>query len=215
MRPIGNSICMQPSSWWHGLQWWTSVSGTTESRHSGMFFTMYSNVIDYMLFQGFVETLSSEDLKRLTVELLTGRGGVSMAKCLLDRGLESDPFPLGEQYVKPRWCICSRCFEMDNPEVENVCCGRVTCITLYEHFFNICIDQQVLTVAIHQRADIRADPISYSPESFRKAAYRQYVLWIYKKLGRGRRKVLPSCVVRCIRRWYPSPAGIYMRYRDF
>jgi hypothetical protein len=30
---------------------------------------------------------------------------------------------------------------------------------------------------------------------FAKAAYRQYILWRYKKLGRGNRKVVPSCVV--------------------
>lgn len=69
-------------------------------------------------------------------------------------------------------------------------------------------------VAIHQRADIRADPISYSPESFHTAAYRQYILWVYKKLGRGNRRMCPSCVVMAIREWYPSPTGMYMGYKD-
>uniref|UniRef100_A0A1X7TTK9 P2X purinoreceptor 7 intracellular domain-containing protein n=1 Tax=Amphimedon queenslandica TaxID=400682 RepID=A0A1X7TTK9_AMPQE len=54
------------------------------------------------------------------------------------------------------------------------------------------------------RYDIRAETISYSPESFRKAAYRQYILWKYQKLGCGNRQVCPSCVVNCIRVWYPS-----------
>lgn len=100
---------------------------------------------------------------------------------------------------------------MDTDE-ENVCCKRSSCITKYRHFYSLCLDQQVLTIAIHQRADIRADPITYSPESYRKAAYRQYILWVYKKLGRGNRRVCPSCV-NAIREWYPSPSGHYMGFR--
>uniref|UniRef100_A0A1X7TPZ2 P2X purinoreceptor 7 intracellular domain-containing protein n=1 Tax=Amphimedon queenslandica TaxID=400682 RepID=A0A1X7TPZ2_AMPQE len=86
-----------------------------------------------------------------------------------------------------------------NTPAEDVCCGRLSCITNYGHFYNICLDQQVLTVAIHQRSDIRADPMNYSSESFRKSAYRQNILWKYKKLGRGNRRVCPSCVVLAIR----------------
>ena len=61
----------------------------------------------------------------------------------------------------------------------------------------------VLSVAIHNRADIRADPIDYSPASYRKAAYRQFILGY---LGRRNRRVVPSCVVLAIRPMYPSPA---------
>lgn len=37
----------------------------------------------------------------------------------------------------------------------------------------------VLTVAILNRTDIRADPIDYIPASYRKAAYRQYILGMH------------------------------------
>uniref|UniRef100_A0A1X7TTA0 P2X purinoreceptor 7 intracellular domain-containing protein n=1 Tax=Amphimedon queenslandica TaxID=400682 RepID=A0A1X7TTA0_AMPQE len=50
--------------------------------------------------------------------------------------------------------------------------------------------------------------------SYRKAAYRQYILWKYKKLGKGNRKVCPSCVVRAIRNWYLSQTGHYMGFRS-
>ena len=161
--------------------------------------------------QEFIGGMSTDDLWRFTSELLVGRGGVSLAECILARGRNPNPLPEGQE--APTWCICSRCQPMDT-STENVCCGKRNCITSYTHFFRICLDQQVLTVAIHQRADLRADPISYSPESYRKAAYRQYILWVYKKLGRGNRRVCPSCVVMAIREWYPSPSGVYMGYKD-
>ena len=97
---------------------------------------------------------------------------MSLAECLLERSGGMNPKP--PDYVKPGWCVCGRCEIMVNP-AENVCCGKRCCITSYTHFYNICLDQHVLTVAIHQRSDVRANPISYSPESYRKAAYRQYI----------------------------------------
>ena len=50
----------------------------------------------------------------------------------------------------------------------------------FEAFFLICVDHLVLTVAILNRVNIRADPIDYSPSSYRKAAYRVYLMdtWI-------------------------------------
>ena len=101
-----------------------------------------------------------------------------MAECILER--TNNPVPPPDDDMLPSWCKCGNCVLMETEE-ENVCCNKTTCITTYRYFYNICLDQQVLTVAMHQRCDIRADPISYSPESYRKAAYRQYILWIYKK----------------------------------
>ena len=54
----------------------------------------------------------------------------------------------------------------------------------------------------------------FSMESFRKAAYRQFALWKYGKLGRGNRRVLPACAVRLIRQAYPSADGRYMGFRN-
>ena len=46
-------------------------------------------------------------------------------------------------------------------------------------------------MAIRARCDIRPDEMDYSMNSFRKAAYRQYILWRYKNLGRGKQKSMP------------------------
>ena len=101
--------------------------------------------------------------------LLCGRGGIGLAKSLLES--ESSPLQQPSDTGPTSWCVCGNCREMDNPVVKNVCCGVTTCVTNYENFFALCIDHMVLTVAILNQADIRADPIDYSPASHHKAAY--------------------------------------------
>ena len=59
-----------------------------------------------------------------------------------------------------------------NTAVENVCCHKTPCVTSYESYFIGCVHHLILTLAILQRADIRADLIDYSPASYRKAAYQ-------------------------------------------
>jgi P2X purinoceptor 7 len=99
--------------------------------------------------------------------------------------------------------------------VEEKCCGRSRCVTAYNIFYKIVLDPHVLGVAILNRVDIRADPADFSDRSYRKAAYRQYILWAHKHLGRGNRKVAPSCVVKKIRRHFPSATGQYMGFRPY
>lgn len=123
------------------------------------------------------------------------------------------PIPLPGPSQQPEWCICGVCQIMPL-EVENKCCKKRTCVTCYEMFNNICIDREVLTLAIRARFDIMAEEADYSSNSFRKASYRQFCLWKYGKLGHGNRRVLPACVVRMIRQAYPAADGHYMGYRE-
>lgn len=39
---------------------------------------------------------------------------------------------------------------------------------------------------------------------YRHIAYRRFVLWIWHRLGRGNRKIIPACVVTKIRSVFPS-----------
>ena len=52
-----------------------------------------------------------------------------------------------------------------------------------------------------------------STRAFRKAAYRQFILDRDGHLGKGNRKVCPSCLVKTVRGHYPSQTGAYMGYR--
>lgn len=138
-----------------------------------------------------------------------GRGSLDFAKQLVADNLPEEPTPPTDL----PWCRCRVCLPMET-EQENVCCKKRQCITSYRTFNNICLDRDILEVCIKARCDIRADEFNFSMESFRKAAYRQFALWKYGKLGRGNRRVLPACAVRMIRQAYPSPDGRYMGFRN-
>ena len=71
----------------------------------------------------------------------------------------------------------------------------------------------VIAIAMRFREDMLALNNVRNNENFRHAAYRQYILWQYGHLGKGNRRVVPSCCVREIRARYPSPNGIYTGYR--
>ena len=106
-------------------------------------------------------------------------------------------------------CLC-----FHETEQENVSCMKRQCITSYRTFNNICLNRDILELCIKAPCDIKPDEFNFSMESFRKAAYRMFVVWKYGKLGRGNRRVLPACAVRLIRQAYPSADGRYMGFRN-
>ena len=113
----------------------------------------------------------------------------------------------------PPWCVCSNCRPMPQ-EVENKCCKLKNCITLSSQFIKLCLDTDVLQLCIRNTSDIRNDREDNSTRAFCKAAYRQFTLARHGYLGKGSRRVCPSCVVLKIRQRYPSVTGVYMGYRE-
>lgn len=161
-------------------------------------------------FQEFIGTLSLSQKDVVLLELLSiGKGSLDYAKNLLQFGGSA----LTETTNKPSWCTCGVCRQMPSAQ-ENKCCKKIRCVTSFITFQNTCTDRDVLIMAIRARCDIRADDPDYSTNSFRKAAYRQYILWRYKKLGKGNRRVCPSCVVLAIRKLYPAADGVYMGFKN-
>lgn len=67
---------------------------------------------------------------------------------------------------------------------------------------------------IKSRADVRAEEWNFETNELRKAAYRQFILWKYGRLGKSNRRVIPACVVLKVRECFPSPNGTYMGYRE-
>ena len=129
-----------------------------------------------------------------------------------DQHTQPDPgFPANS--LVPSWCTCSNCRPMPQ-DIENKCCEQVNCITLSARFAKLCLDPDVLELCIRNFSDIRNDREDSSTRAFRKAAYRQFVLARHGRLGKGNRRVCPSCVVLKIRQQYPSVTGVYMGYRE-
>lgn len=113
----------------------------------------------------------------------------------------------------PPWCVCSNCRPMPQ-DIENKCCKLKKCVTSSSRFGKICLDPDVLELCIRNTCDIRNDREDNSTRAFRKAAYRQFILARHGYLGKGNRRVCPSCVVLKIRQRYPSVTGVYMGYRE-
>ena len=129
---------------------------------------------------------------------------------------EGPPTPDRPRHGAPpvrEWCKCGHCRQM-NRAIKNLCCKKKDCVTLTQRFYKLCLDPDILQLCILNRADIRNDPVDNSTRQFRKAAYRQFILDKYGYLGKGNRKVVPSCAVWKVRGQYPSPTGVYMGFRD-
>ena len=136
-------------------------------------------------------SLSSAVMENLLIKLLSnGRRSLDYAKNIAKNFDDPEPDdPSAGEEDLPEWCVCGNC--MGNPQ-EQRCCTIRKCITSYELFQNLCLDRNVLEVAIKARCDMRADDLDFSTNSFRKAVYRQYILWRYGRLGKGHdRRVCP------------------------
>ena len=113
----------------------------------------------------------------------------------------------------PEWCKCGKCRTMSQ-EVEYKCCCQKKCITQSSRFAKLCLDPDVLELCIRTTGDIRNDREDTRTRAFRKAACRQFILARYGYLGKGNRRVCPSCVALKIRARYPSVIGVYMGFRE-
>ena len=153
-------------------------------------------------------SLSMNDLQKLVTEAFCNNGGLELAKTLL-QGPPEEPGPSNNNELP--WCICNKCHAMPTAD-ENVCCHKRPCVSIMGWFETVVLNRDGLSVAIEARSDIYADDPEYNPASYRKAAYWQFILWQHGHLGRGNRRVVPSCVVWSIRSKYPAPDGGFREY---
>ncbi|XP_053170896.1 uncharacterized protein zgc:195170 [Scomber japonicus] len=91
-----------------------------------------------------------------------------------------------------------------------------SCITMVRSFGMLCLEVDVLEVAMLSLKDVRAETLERPVNSslFRLTAYRQFTLWSRGHLGRRNRIPIPACVVRYIRTVFPSPEYHGFEYAD-
>ncbi len=132
--------------------------------------------------------------------------------------MESEP---GEQqqvanlnHVVPSFCICRNCREMHTDKERACCKEKWLCRSKTSIFHNICIESDNLSTAIRSLGDTYVFTATYDNRAMKHASYRQYVMWQHGYLGKGHCRVIPSCCVWEIRKYYPSPDGHYTGYKD-
>lgn len=117
------------------------------------------------------------------------------------------------------WCSCGNCQKMDT-EVECKCCrdsdevpddyfGGKQCINETEHFKQVCLTREVLRATLNGLNNTRGDRINVCNRSLRYAGYRMFTWWVHNRLGRGVRKVIPSCAIWAIRNAYPEADNMH------
>ena len=120
----------------------------------------------------------------------------------------------GQENGVPEWCICGQCREMKK-EVERVCCKNMEKNHEHELFENHVLTEHNLELAMRTNADFFNYPFDPTRNaSWRFNAYRQFIIWVWGKLGRRNRKVVPSCVIWKIRDRFPDASGNYTGFMD-
>ena len=138
----------------------------------------------------------------------------------------------------PSGIECQCCKEMEGVSERMAENEIYNCITEHEQFKVACLNKDVLYTVLVMMNTIRGDPLTlplpnryvccfqairvvYSyclyilHRSYRLAVHRQFIYWIRNKLGKGIRKVIPSCVVVAIRHKFPEADNVYTWYKIY
>ncbi|XP_077548037.1 P2X purinoceptor 7-like [Haemaphysalis longicornis] len=111
-------------------------------------------------------------------------------------------------------------------ELESVCCAEISrvaalvpegskCITSHPGFEPICLNIHALQVAYYTlRQDRPAIVDAPDIHTYRYTECRQFVRWVWVRLGQRHREVLPSCVVKEIRNAFPSAQYAGFKYPE-
>ena len=113
---------------------------------------------------------------------------------------------------------------------ENVCCHHYNvfkerlvsrngfhckCITDTNGFTSVCLDLDVAEMdyySFRESYGHHGDDES-AHDLFGHLAYKRLIKWIFKRLGKHNRKVIPSCAVLAIRAQYPDENNHYTGFK--
>lgn len=109
----------------------------------------------------------------------------------------------------PNWCSCNHCRAMPTKE-ERVCCEKSSqnCLSLDKEF-----ESKVFEETNNEPDCAFIATIDELHHNLRKDAYSRFVSWQYGKLGKSKRKVIPSCCVWRVRDDYPDTFESYTGFK--
>ncbi|XP_073488788.1 P2X purinoceptor 7-like [Aquarana catesbeiana] len=121
------------------------------------------------------------------------------------------------------WCLCESCIPMAT-QIESVCCREISevhgcipegskCITNADMFISqIATEEHVRLMFMTMHLDDLPVVDANNNRRLRKTAYRAFIAWIYGFLGKGNRRVIPSCAIKVVREVFPDPNGSYVGF---
>ncbi|XP_064464266.1 P2X purinoceptor 7-like [Ornithodoros turicata] len=118
------------------------------------------------------------------------------------------------------WCQCGSCITMPT-EVECLCCKELgstaeelqyDCITIHEDFKLLCLNTTVLEVAYFELPGQHEPMSAHIHKRYRYTAYRQFARWVWQKLGKNKRMVIPACAVNRIREAFRTETTTGFKY---
>ena len=102
--------------------------------------------------------------------------------------------------------------EQCHRKLKNKFCNQRSCFSLTRRFSKLRLDAEYLQLSIKNTGDLRNDFGDKSNRLFRKTVNRHFIIDKYGYLGKNKKKVCPSCVLK-IRQHFPSATGAYMGFR--
>ncbi|XP_070209486.1 P2X purinoceptor 7-like [Littorina saxatilis] len=148
---------------------------------------------------------STEELRGLALKMVEAQPGL-LRDLLEDADDGASPPPSAGSRTYPWWCKCTLCREMPTSP-ERKCCKKLHCISRLPEM-EVITNTFVLHLARRQRKEILVfqDDDTQNAAN-RHAAYRQFVIWQFGRLGTGNRRVVPSCCTWHTRDKFPSTSG--------
>ena len=125
------------------------------------------------------------------------------------------------------WCPCGNC-KNEKRETDCLCCQKidavngifpnkqVKCVLMCEEFQTLCLDKVILNNGLTGLHETRGDPIedNFPNRSLRYATYKEFMWWVFKKLRKGNRRLIPLCALWKIRELYPEADENYVMYLE-
>ena len=93
---------------------------------------------------------------------------------------------------------------------------QVKCVLMCEEFQTLCLDKVILNNGLTGLHETRGDPIedNFPNRSLRYTTYKEFIWWVFKKLRKGNRRLIPLCALWKIRELYPEADENYVMYLE-